>query len=81
MHMIFFKKPNPPCIKTKCLKYPVCKNKQILACNTLAKYYENLAHDYTGDEAWLHIKKYLPTMQGIRLDDGNPLPPFTRKFR
>jgi len=34
-----------PCIKDKCLKYPVCKSKRTISCDKLFKYVYTIEHD------------------------------------
>ncbi|GAF78359.1 unnamed protein product [marine sediment metagenome] len=61
--------PEVPCIKDKCLKYPICRTRTILACDLLAEYYDK-KHDtrtvsvvisvFNDDPIWSTIRKVIP---------------------
>jgi len=70
-----------PCIKNKCLKYPICKYKEIIECEELHIYYKKLCthykkclnqsnqHDIFNNvyfKAIEHIQTSLPNLKGIR---------------
>ena len=63
-----------PCIKDKCLKYPVCKTKRQIRCAILHKYYMHMVGQtsLTGTEAWDYIREGLPNAGSISdNEEGN----------
>ncbi len=59
---------NLPCIKNKCLLYPVCKNKQEVSCEELRLHYWNLKRGtlhIESIEVWAIINEDLPRLQMI----------------
>jgi len=69
-----------PCIKNKCLKYPICKYKEYIECEDLYAYYIGLYTHYKKDSNQLnqhdafnniyskaieHIQTSLPNIKGI----------------
>lgn len=55
-----------PCIKEKCLKYPICISKKAIRCFLLHKYYKDISIDgMSGIDAWHHIRKTLPKIGSI----------------
>ncbi len=54
----------PPCIITKCLKYPVCKNKEYIECEELNIYFANQMkynnHDNAGP--YIYYSKFYPKL-------------------
>ena len=75
-----FRKTKPPCIISKCIKFPACKNKEHVHCTELKDYYLSMARYYTGDNLWRYIKKFLPELESIYEDNGRPTPPPPRIF-
>jgi hypothetical protein len=53
-----------PCIKNKCLMYPLCINKEKIECNDIAKYHDYLRkeHKCAYSECFKEIKKTLKVM-------------------
>ena len=61
-----------PCIKDKCLLYPVCKNKQEVECEEIRLYYWNLKRGkmhIESIEIWAIINEDLPRLQMIGAPD------------
>ena len=59
-----------PCIKNKCLLYPVCKSKVDISCDELESYFvikvkDDLNYDLTFDQ----ILEYLPALYVIKGND------------
>ena len=61
-----------PCVKDKCLKYPICKSRAIIECSPLKEYYMIQIGDAEGkqmldeiDKLWTIIHKYLPSVSVI----------------
>lgn len=62
-----------PCIKDKCLKYPICISKRAIRCEHLFNYCNYLeANDYH-DIVWKRLNLNLPNL--ISIDKNN------RRFR
>ena len=69
-----------PCIKEKCLKYPVCKQSRIIRCADLSVYYrklryiklkENLTLSDMRIKLWEDININLPKLDTIKETDGD----------
>ncbi len=61
------KYPKPPCIKDKCLKYPVCMRKKQISCSDLSEYQKSMRYKslYTSKGAWKLIKAILPNLERL----------------
>lgn len=57
-----------PCIKNKCILYPVCKSKQVINCVDLESYFisslQTIGYDY--NVVWNKITKSIPQLYTIR---------------
>ena len=53
-----------PCIKNKCLKYPVCKHKVEVECTALRRY--NALQ--TNKSFWRSMRKHLPKVVTIEME-------------
>lgn len=61
--------PKPPCIKDKCLCYPICIDKENIECELLKEYIDNLRlhpYSYPDRSVWFKINKTLPKL--VRLN-------------
>jgi len=70
-----------PCIKNKCILFPVCRNKYIIKCSILEEYFISLERCFRNkapvhnDEynpvelAWSIVKNVLPKLIELRIDD------------
>jgi len=61
-------KPTIPCIENKCLKFPVCRNKDIIICDLLLKRYKEIEEEGSWD-AWDVIRDWFGRLHNIRLPD------------
>ena len=52
-----------PCVKEKCLKYPICQNRQEIKCNSLNRYFKLIEVDR---EPWGDIQEHLPWVTFIQ---------------
>jgi len=57
-----------PCVKEKCLKYPMCTGKEVICCTELHDYLRNLDLDF--DDTWALINRFLPEAKRLTLDSG-----------
>ena len=65
------------CIQNQCLKYPMCKNKKVIRCELLLKFYNDCASNfneppggmYTAPKTWSLLDKYFPNTEVITSDD------------
>lgn len=56
-----------PCIKNKCLLFPVCQNKTSINCPEIDDYYNELRKTYGRDESWQYIKMCLKQMRTFKI--------------
>ncbi len=59
-----------PCIKNKCLKYPICKHKEYIDCEELNNYCtrqikQHNSPNYFHSELLIDIQKTLPNLKEI----------------
>jgi hypothetical protein len=59
------KKPIIPCIKDKCILFPVCRNKEYVTCDTLNDYFIVLYKKSNYLNTWAYINKFLPNLKSI----------------
>jgi len=60
--------PQLPCIKKKCIVYPVCRNRMIIECEELVNYraHLNMRYElYPIKSIWFKINKVLPNLEVI----------------
>ena len=67
-----------PCIKNKCLKLPVCKNRSVINCTSLKEFYLNYFDDKAkildeSNKIWASIHKYLPSVTVIHAEATSPI--------
>jgi len=55
-----------PCIKDKCITYPMCQNKRDIKCPDIYNYYNKMRIQFTRDEVWKLIKKHLKEMRTFK---------------
>ena len=53
------------CKETKCLKFPVCKNKKEVKCKPLYQYCTYLEEKKCHDTVWDLINMHLPNLNSI----------------
>ena len=53
-----------PCVKDKCLKYPICKSKEKIDCKLIIEYYKYLTelHD-NAVQSWDILYKHFPNLK------------------
>lgn len=56
-----------PCLKEKCLKFPACKSRGVIACQDLENYYYYLLKRYQKFKTWLTIHETLPNVHTISI--------------
>ena len=54
-----------PCKTNKCLKYPVCRNKEWINCADLDGYTHDLAENNSESMAWDMMRNYFPNIKVI----------------
>lgn len=62
-----------PCTIKKCLKYPVCKNKQFITCTPLREYCDEVTQTYkleNGQDVWDILYLNFPELLGVQLDQA-----------
>ena len=55
-----------PCIETKCLKYPACRNKKQISCDLLNEhciFMDNQISDHT--LVWIKLQMYFPNLSVV----------------
>ena len=69
-----------PCIKDKCLKYPVCKCSRTIRCKTLSEHYRVVRYNKLKEalslsdmriELWKELNKDLPQLDTIKEATGD----------
>jgi len=60
-----------PCVKDKCLKYPVCRHKASVKCEALLLYYYEVYHEITEvkryhRDVWNIMNEVLPNLDNIK---------------
>ena len=58
--------PPPPCIESKCLKFPVCRSKEKVQCEEMSTYYNRLYPKHEADVIWTRICMSLPSLVTIQ---------------
>ena len=64
---------NLPCIKSKCLKYPACKNKKFIICTPLREYCDETTNTMKvedGQDIWDLLYSTFPNLLGVQLDQA-----------
>lgn len=56
-----------PCIKDKCLKYPVCRNKEYIQCPELRTYYWKMRETHSIGYTWKELFKQLRGVTTINI--------------
>ena len=61
-----------PCLRNKCLKYPICIGKLTITCDSLDEYYRHnlkLNRDLANrhSKSWAALTIHLPNLQRIRV--------------
>jgi len=54
-----------PCIRKKCLKYPVCRHKEKIKCEELNTYYHRVNLLFELKIIWKKINKSFPSLHSI----------------
>ena len=67
-----------PCIKNKCILYPVCMSKPVIDCSPLKQFYitnfdpeAQILHE--ANRLWDLIHKYLPSVSVINPEASTPI--------
>jgi len=55
-----------PCIKNKCLMFPACKSKQVIACPDLMAYYKHNRRKGDRNSLALKVREYLGEILAIK---------------
>jgi len=55
-----------PCIKLKCILYPVCRHKEHIECQRIGEYYHLMRNDYHRNDVWNEMKYFLRGMKSFR---------------
>ena len=55
----------PPCIRQKCLKYPVCRHKEDVKCEEMIMYYHRVHLLFELSTIWKKLNKSLPALHSI----------------
>lgn len=55
----------PPCIKQKCLKYPVCRYKENISCEEMILYYHRVHLLFELTTIWRKLNTSLPYLLSI----------------
>jgi hypothetical protein len=58
-----------PCIKNKCILYPICMNKSFIECTILLKWMWR--HDITDEKGFGKMKKYLKKIESVGISKGD----------
>jgi len=56
---------NIPCLKNKCLKFPVCKGKKQICCDILFDYADK-EMQYNYIQFWNYVKTLLPNIETVQ---------------
>lgn len=59
------KKSTIPCIKNKCILFPVCRNKEYVTCDILNDYFIEIYRKSNYLNTWERINKTLPNLKSI----------------
>lgn len=68
-----------PCIKNKCLKYPVCRNKTNVNCTLLVVAMRKIYQVTDQTQKWKFLRKHFPNV--ITLSSKHTLVDFHPKWR
>ena len=62
---------NLPCIKDKCILYPVCKNKKAIICDLLTEYMfkELNGKEMHSNAIWQYLSNHFPNLMSINEED------------
>jgi len=76
-----------PCVKERCLKYPVCRLKQIITCTSFDTYFTYIHTCFNSvEDCWEYINKFLPNAVVIECEfkdidkDGFPSLPWQKNL-
>ena len=73
--------PQIPCVESRCLLFPVCRNKYSIRCEDLFFYMKSINEvlDDTKDSIWLEINKIFKNLYEVKFESKSYGPSKTIK--
>ena len=59
-----------PCIKYKCLKYPVCRHNTTITCDVFRSYFRYMEIYHSTSQAWQLVHANMPQVTFIRNEEN-----------